>query len=257
MFSKRIRQYFICLVAIVVCIFYILTLVGCISTSPGLPGLFLVKIANNHTQADVRVGLFGICAGLGNNLTCASTFGQNLTGAGGHYVLPGTTMPAASALQPLLALAAGIQSNSAGPGGVVAVVFVPLLIGCIFFVTAVGALLAHEAFAGHQDGNTTYADGKAAAAFGHKQRAWQVVGLLTTYSVAAAVGAATAATVASRALLFAGTVLPGSTNTAASANASSTSMLVTSGVALPVLIWLIVFMTLSWHLLMTLVWRKI
>lgn len=38
----------------------VLSLVGCISTSPGIPDLYLVKLEDVKTNASVRVGYFGM-----------------------------------------------------------------------------------------------------------------------------------------------------------------------------------------------------
>ncbi|EFX00031.1 hypothetical protein CMQ_348 [Grosmannia clavigera kw1407] len=254
--NRRMRQYFICLVAIIVVILYVLALTGCLGTSPGIPGIYLVRYFNNVTEAEVRVGLFGLCAGTAGNLTCAATIGHNGTVANtiaSGYTLPGSAANTAapSDLQAMLALATTMQGSTATGQTVVSAVFVPLIVGCVFFVTAVCALLAHGAL---NEPKFVEEDGACYESV-HRTRAWQVVGVVTTYSVAASLAAAIATTAAGRALLFAGSALPGAALTAAQA-ASRDTIQAQTGTALPVLQWLVVTLTLMWHLLMTFVWRK-
>ncbi|KAI3331296.1 Ca2+ regulator and membrane fusion protein Fig1-domain-containing protein [Ustulina deusta] len=57
----------------IVTTFYVLSLVGCLSTSPGIPNLFLVQLQTNQSQPmQVRIGYFGICASqpLRSDLKC-------------------------------------------------------------------------------------------------------------------------------------------------------------------------------------------
>lgn len=228
-------------------------LVGCNSSSPGLPGLYLVKLANNATKAEVHVGLFSLCAGTdAANLTCAGTLAQaiavNSSSAATKFFLPGTATVAPTTLQPLLALAAGIQSGSTGPGGVLSIVYVPLLISALCFVGAAGSLLTHR-LASRGMPDDEFSDEKS---FAHTRNAWQAAVILTTGAVMAAVAAAIASTVAVRALLFSGTSLPGSTP-----STSTSAITVSGGTSVQVLEWMIVVMTMLWHPLLESVWRKV
>ncbi|CAK7235070.1 hypothetical protein SBRCBS47491_009167 [Sporothrix bragantina] len=257
---KDFRQALAGLLAISIVVFYILVIVGCNSTSPGLPGLYLVKLANNETKAEVHVGLFSLCAGMDSaNLTCAGTLGSavavNASSTTTKFFLPGTTTVAPTALQSMLALAAGIQSGSTGPGGVLSIVYVPLLLSALCFVGAAGSLLAFRIFSrgGSKfiggDGNE-YQNEKA---FMHERNAWQAAVFLTTGAVMAALAAAISSTVAVRALLFASTSLPGTT----APSTSTTAITVSGGGPLQVLQWMIVVLTMLWHPLLESVWRKI
>ncbi|CAK7238648.1 MAG: hypothetical protein STHCBS139747_000066 [Sporothrix thermara] len=258
---KDFRQAITGLLAIAIVVFYILVIVGCNSTSPGLPSLYLVKLANNETKAEVHVGLFSLCAGMDSvNLTCSGTVGSavavNASSPTAKFFLPGTSTVAPSALQSMLALAAGIQSGSTGPGGVLSIVYVPLMLSALCFVGAAGSLLANRIFArgGSNkfvggDGNE-YQDEKA---FMHERNAWQAAVFLATGAVMAALAAAIASTVAVRALLFASTSLPGT----AEPSTGTTAIVVSGGGPMQVLQWMIVVLTMLWHPLLDSVWRKI
>lgn len=257
---KDFRQALAALLAISIVVFYILVLVGCNSTSPGLPGLFLVKLANNETKAEVHVGLFSLCAGFAsNNFTCAGTLGHsiaaNASSASTKFFLPGTTTVAPSSLQSMLALAAGIQSDSTGPGGVLSIVYVPLLLSALCFVGAAGSLVAFRIFSRSSnkfvgsDGNE-YQNEKALM---HERNAWQAAVMLATGAVMSALAAAISSTVAVRALLFASTSLPGTT----ASSTSTTAIDVSGGTSVQVLQWMIVLLTVLWHPLLESMWRKI
>ncbi|KAF1937532.1 hypothetical protein EJ02DRAFT_51053 [Clathrospora elynae] len=66
-------------------LFYVLSLTGCVSTSPGMKNLFLVglqpsslpSVATNSSLQDfhIRLGYFGACLGETADLDCASTSG--------------------------------------------------------------------------------------------------------------------------------------------------------------------------------------
>ncbi|CAK7200928.1 hypothetical protein SEUCBS139899_003628 [Sporothrix eucalyptigena] len=257
---KDFRQALAGLLAISIVVFYILVIVGCNSTSPGLPGIYLVKLANNETQAEVHVGLFSLCAGPGpTNLTCAGTVGNsvavNASSSTTKYYLPGTTTVAPSSLQSMLALAASIQSGSTGPGGVLSIVYVPLLLSALCFIGAAGSLLAFRIFS-RASNKYMGGDGEAyqnEKAYLHERNAWQAAVMLTTGAVMAALAAAISSTVAVRALQFASTSLPGTTTS----STSTTAISVSGGTSMQVLQWLIVVLTMLWHPLLESVWRKI
>ncbi len=175
------------------------------------------------------------------------------------FLLPGSSAIAPAALQPLLALAADIQSSSTGPGGVLALVYVPLLLSVLCFSGAGAALAAYSAMQRQavKKRADAYADDAAAAAHDKMRRAGQAASFLTTGAAMAAVAAALASTVAVRALLYAGAVLPGSTTTAATAAAGhTTGTVVSGGVPLQVLEWLVAVLMLVWHPVVAGVWQK-
>ncbi|CAK7271336.1 hypothetical protein SEPCBS57363_004567 [Sporothrix epigloea] len=250
------RQVLSGLFAISVVVFYILVIVGCNSTSPGLPSLYLVKLANNVTKAEVHVGIFSLCAGMDPvNLTCAGTLGSTVadnTTYPAKYFMPGTAAMAPTALQPLLALAAGIQSGSTVPGGVLAIVYVPLLLSALCFVGAAGSLVAFRLSARGGSGKAGF-EHQEEAAFAPERKAWRMAVLLATGAVMAALVAAIASTAAVRALLFASTSLPGT----AVRPTSSTAITVSGGGPVQVLQWMIVVLIMLWHPLLESVWRKI
>lgn len=214
----------------------------------------MVKLANNATKAEVHIGLFSLCAGTdAANLTCAGTLAQeiavNASSQSTKFFLPGTATVAPSSLQPMLALAASIQSGSTGPGGVLSIVYVPLLLSALCFVGAAGSLLTHKIASRGSGSVDEYGDDKA---FAHTRKAWSAAVILTTGAVMAAVAASIATTVAVRALLFSGTTLPGATPSTAASSIS-----VSGGKSVQVLEWMIVFMVILWHPLLETVWRKV
>jgi len=160
-----------------------------------------------------------MCSLLGQNLTCVPTF----------TALPNATIPLSSAspsLQQLITLGHAIQQQI--------IVFVPLVIGGLLYFSAVVGLFTYIYYfrAGPKAG-----------------RAWSVVVLLTTYSVAGAVGAASAVSMASSALRFAGT------NLGAGGHVGTEGEIVASGGAsLQVLQWMIVGLTILWHICIPRLW---
>ncbi|KAI1424697.1 hypothetical protein F5Y12DRAFT_751282 [Xylaria sp. FL1777] len=51
------------LLSAIVLTFYVLVLVGCLSTSPAIPNLFLIQLQTNQSQpVQVRIGYYGLCA---------------------------------------------------------------------------------------------------------------------------------------------------------------------------------------------------
>ncbi len=147
------------------------------------------------------------------NLTCVPTF---MTTANSSIPLYSTD----ARLEQLIRLGHDIQRQI--------IVFVPLVIGGLLYFSAVVALFWYIYFA------------RARASAG---AAWSATVYLTTYSVAGAVGAASAVTMASSALRFAGTAL-----------ADGGEIVATGGSALQVLQWMIVGLTLVWHILIPRLW---
>lgn len=104
-------------------LFYVLSLVGCISASPGIPDIFLLKLTSpsSETPYEVRVGYFGLCAGTSDKaLSCLPSF--SLGRAAGTTVF-NTTMPAE--LTRLVELGHEVQ--------VKVIFFVPLLLASVLF----------------------------------------------------------------------------------------------------------------------------
>ncbi|KAH8882505.1 hypothetical protein GQ53DRAFT_733666 [Thozetella sp. PMI_491] len=69
------------LIVIPVLVFYALSLASCVSTSPGIPELYIVKLepsANNSSPLEVRLGYYGICAKANDTkFACQSTSGAS------------------------------------------------------------------------------------------------------------------------------------------------------------------------------------
>ncbi|TPX16500.1 uncharacterized protein E0L32_003794 [Thyridium curvatum] len=240
--NKPMKYAAIGIVAVSLGVFYILSLVGCISTSPGIPDLYLVKLEDVKTNASVRVGYFGmnhnpclwdslplprqlkanespttgLCAGFNSNLTCQPSYmADNRT----------LTDPFADrSLKDFLLLGRQIQEKI--------IVFVPLFVGALLLLSSILSLIIWDMVA--DKGSPTARNARAAVSY------------LTSYSVAGAVGAAASVTMASRALQFAGTSL--------GAGGDGGDIRATGGMALQVLQWLAVVFTLGWHLVVTVLW---
>lgn len=113
-----------------------LALTGCISTSPGIPNLYLLKLsakshsAHNATSAEIRFGYFGVCIGKIHGIQCQPTPSnistlQNILGA---------QSPAASPLTKILPLVHSLQTKVFLP--VLAVAGVLYFVGLIVFLKA-------------------------------------------------------------------------------------------------------------------------
>ncbi|KAF2800777.1 hypothetical protein K505DRAFT_355342 [Melanomma pulvis-pyrius CBS 109.77] len=64
------------LLPVPVIIFYSLALTGCVSNSPGIPNIFTLKI-DDGADAEIRLGYFGMCISVSNELFCQPTSGKN------------------------------------------------------------------------------------------------------------------------------------------------------------------------------------
>ena len=133
-----------------------------------------------------------------------------------------------ASLRQLLALGLDIQQKI--------IVFVPLVIGGILYFAAVVALFYYVVFAQKRGGRAM-------------DRAWAATVYLTTYSVAGAVGAASAVSMASSALRFAGTNLG-----LGGAAAGGGQVVASGGSSLQVLQWMIVGLTVVWHICIPRLW---
>jgi hypothetical protein len=165
-----------------------------------------------------------MCAMLGDTTTCAPTF---MTGANATSIGP-LTKNADESLRQLLALGLDIQQKI--------IVFVPLVIGGILYFAAVVALFYFVVFAQKKGGRTL-------------DHAWAATVYLTTYSVAGAVGAASAVSMASSALRFAGTNLG-----LGGAATNGGQVVASGGTSLQVLQWMIVGLTILWHICIPRLW---
>jgi len=160
---------------------------------------------------------------LGNTMTCTPSFA-----AGGNSTTPSLLTSTDASLNQLLALGHDIQQKI--------IVFVPLVIGGILYFAAVLSLFYYVLFARQRPGPTL-------------DRTWAATVYLTTYSVAGAVGAASAVSMASSALRFAGT------NLGLGGGSPGGGVVVASGgTSLQVLQWMIVGLTVMWHICIPRLW---
>ncbi|KAK2763091.1 hypothetical protein FQN54_009725 [Arachnomyces sp. PD_36] len=67
------------LLTIPIFLLYVLTLTGCVSNSPGIPNIFLVKLqgADQLGDYELRVGYFGLCGSSQEGLSCYATTGSS------------------------------------------------------------------------------------------------------------------------------------------------------------------------------------
>ncbi|EJT68295.1 hypothetical protein GGTG_14128 [Gaeumannomyces tritici R3-111a-1] len=115
-------------------LFYVLSLVGCISTSPGVPDIYLLKLNARNGPTEVRVGYFGMCAGTNTTMSsCLPSFSlgrkdaaDSGNGNNNNNNIFNTTDPA---LLRLVDLGHEVQVR--------VIFFVPLLLASVlFFVSA-------------------------------------------------------------------------------------------------------------------------
>ncbi|KAK3942555.1 Ca2+ regulator and membrane fusion protein Fig1-domain-containing protein [Diplogelasinospora grovesii] len=114
------------ILVIPIVLFQALSLAGCVSTSPSIPGLYIVSLQtakNTSTPVQVRLGYFGICGGAGNESTfkCQSSSGQSAdTVAANLFSLPSapangtksnTTTSSTDEVKNLVATALDLQSQ--------------------------------------------------------------------------------------------------------------------------------------------------
>ncbi|KAF2839713.1 hypothetical protein M501DRAFT_991727 [Patellaria atrata CBS 101060] len=91
----------------------ILALTNCVSSSPGIPDIYLVRLQHssgvlNSTQAVVRVGYFGICIGGPGGTECNPTNGATSGTLPGRFLTFG---PNRASLQPLLDVTLVLQTK--------------------------------------------------------------------------------------------------------------------------------------------------
>ncbi|KAI0503381.1 hypothetical protein F5B22DRAFT_662081 [Xylaria bambusicola] len=80
----------------IVLTFYVLVLVGCLSTSPSVPNLFLLQLQTNQTQPlQVRIGYYGICASQpsGIELKCVPSYSFGETQLKDEFLSNSSTTP--------------------------------------------------------------------------------------------------------------------------------------------------------------------
>ncbi|KAI0484502.1 hypothetical protein GGR56DRAFT_669055 [Xylariaceae sp. FL0804] len=147
-------RYILYVLLAVIPLFYVLPLVGCLTTSPIIPRLFLVELESNQTvTVNVKVGYYGMCmpsSAAGGALKCAQTYSQpaeNLTRlfvAHHHHAAEAETDDFARTATRLLSAAHTIQTR----------IFSPLLAasGGLFFLCLV-CLVVLKTCARPRDGN--------------------------------------------------------------------------------------------------------
>ncbi|KAI3318273.1 hypothetical protein HD806DRAFT_512367 [Xylariaceae sp. AK1471] len=205
--------------------FYILVLTGCLSTSPGIPTLFLLRLQRNGT-GEVSVGYFGMCVSqeADNPLTCGSTYSLSSDQVIQKFITHNTT--AARQQEDsvrLLLLAAHIIQTK---------VFYPLLAGSagMFSIVITTFLLLKY-----------YTKKMVSVAESKKARLKLALTVFRQYTFATALAAAFATAQGTGALNFYSAGLSGPT----------TNMIVTPGVPVQGLQWSIVFLLAASHYLLS------
>ncbi|KAI0423927.1 Ca2+ regulator and membrane fusion protein Fig1-domain-containing protein [Xylaria sp. FL1042] len=136
-FSNLDYRLVVYLLAGVIILFYVLALTGCLSTSPGIPNIFLANIHNRGENAtQIRIGYFGICINTQNNLQCLSSIGKDTETITNGFSHDGLSIP--SSVSALLPVALTIQTK-----------IFPCLIaaaGVFFFVGLVALMLLKRSF---------------------------------------------------------------------------------------------------------------
>ncbi|KAF2490945.1 hypothetical protein BU16DRAFT_139258 [Lophium mytilinum] len=107
-------------------LFYVLAIVGCVSTSPGIPNIFLLQFKKGADE--LRLSYFGMCHKSPSSLDCAPSSKANVDQLLHAFAISGT-----NAISPFLNSALTLQNK----------VFIPFLVGagCDFFLTIVLVVL--------------------------------------------------------------------------------------------------------------------
>ncbi|KAI0198008.1 Ca2+ regulator and membrane fusion protein Fig1-domain-containing protein [Astrocystis sublimbata] len=196
--------------AAAILLFYVLSLTGCISTSAGIPNIFLISIQDQvDTNLQIHIGYFGICMKAGGQFYCMSTVGKDATAVFNDLSKTGTSH--SKELGHLISVALVAQSK----------IFPFLLAGAgvVFFLGLASLLMLKRSIKKPSP---------------KKPSTPKLLRTVTIFSVATSIGLALAAAVATEqtanALAFATT----------SIFVGQSSIRISAGVALQVLQWLIV-----------------
>ncbi|KLU84372.1 hypothetical protein MAPG_03416 [Magnaporthiopsis poae ATCC 64411] len=198
-------------------LFYVLSLVGCISTSPGVPDIYLLKLNARDGPTEVRVGYFGMCAGTNATMTsCLPSYslgrkpasGPGSDNGGGNNIF-NTTDPA---LLRLVDLGHEVQVR--------VLFFVPLLLASVLFFVSATTVVVWR--------NVSQVSGAAAAA----------AFMMHSLALGLLLAAATAVSMVINALHFAVVELTRGQN----------EIEVTGGAALQTFQWFTVAFSVAWQL---------
>ncbi|KAH8814863.1 hypothetical protein F5884DRAFT_851373 [Xylogone sp. PMI_703] len=110
------------LLIIPIIIFCTLSISGCVSTSPGIPGIYLFKLesstngtlpprSDSDNSASISIAYFGLCLTQGSHTTCLSSSGSSSKDISKHLneTASGTGLP--KSIEPLLQPALALQSE--------------------------------------------------------------------------------------------------------------------------------------------------
>ncbi|KAL8388914.1 hypothetical protein RB595_009017 [Gaeumannomyces hyphopodioides] len=195
-------------------LFYVLSLVGCISTSPGVPDIYLLKLNARNGPTEVRVGYFGMCAGTNATMSsCLPSFslGRKAAGDPGNNNIFNTTDPA---LLRLVDLGHEVQVR--------VIFFVPLLLASVLFFVSATTVVVWR--------NVSQVSGAAAAA----------AFMMHSLALGLLLAAATAVSMVINALHFAVVELTKGQN----------EIEVTGGSALQAFQWFTVILSIAWQFCM-------
>ncbi|KAI0410962.1 hypothetical protein F5X98DRAFT_384565 [Xylaria grammica] len=138
-FDMRVLSWFLSAVVVTL---YILVLVGCLSTSPAVPNIFLVQLQTNQSQpAQVRVGYYGMCASQPSrvDLKCMPTYSLTESELRDGFLSSSVTLDDnyINDMEPLLNAAHTFQTK----------IFCPLVAGSLglFFLGIIAMLLLKRA----------------------------------------------------------------------------------------------------------------
>ncbi|KAI0901626.1 Ca2+ regulator and membrane fusion protein Fig1-domain-containing protein [Annulohypoxylon nitens] len=203
-------------------LFYVLVLTGCLSTSPAVPDLFLVKLqAKGQEGVEVRVGYYGMCVTKEENggLTCMATYARSPEALGSMFLANSTNTTQEIAVKELLTQANIIQNK----------IFYALLVasGGLFLFSVIFMLLLKR-----------YIKSSNQKASKQKKRFKSGMQLFRQYAFGLAVAAAFSTTQATGALNFATSTM---TN-------SESVILITGGKAVQGIQWTIVALLCLVHL---------
>ncbi|KAI1399434.1 Ca2+ regulator and membrane fusion protein Fig1-domain-containing protein [Hypoxylon fuscum] len=206
----------------VIIVFYILTLTGCLSTSPGIPDLFLMKLETNQpASAQIRVGYYGMCASQKREgpVTCGQTYSLDLNQLSEKFLGDNeTSADQQGDMVELLSIAKIIQTK----------IFYPLLAASagLFGLSIVALLLLKR-----------YIKSIVPNAEPKKKRLRLALSILRQYAFATALAAAFSTTQGTGALNFSTTVLA----------KSASHITITAGAPVHGLQWTIVALLVVMH----------
>ncbi|RWA10456.1 hypothetical protein EKO27_g4628 [Xylaria grammica] len=121
----------------IIILFYVLALTGCVSNSPGVSNIYLVKVQSRlDNTTEVRVGYFGICLTERGRLECVSSYERGTNTVAKDLSNKGVSVPGNAGS--LISLALTIQTK----------IFPPLLAaaGVFFFLGGVALTMLKRSF---------------------------------------------------------------------------------------------------------------